>query len=171
MHSFAWWPTLVVVSVATFTDLRFGRIPNWLVLPFLLAGMVVSGWLYGWHGLGRSCAGMALGAAIFGFLFWMGGMGAGDVKLCAAIGAWIGPSQLLIALVVTGLAGGVMVLLWAALGGFLGELLGGVGDLLLGWRKRGMHPDGALTLSNPRRRRIPYAPAIAIGTLFSFLGR
>ena len=44
----------------------------------------------------------------------MGGMGAGDVKLCAAIGAWIGPGQLLIALVLTGLAGGVMA---AHLGG------------------------------------------------------
>ena len=44
----------------------------------------------------------------------MGGMGAGDVKLCAAIGAWIGPSQLFIALVLTGLVGGAMALVWAA---------------------------------------------------------
>jgi prepilin peptidase CpaA len=114
---------------------------------------------------------MAMGAAIYGFLFWIGGMGAGDVKLCAAIGAWIGPSQLLIALVVTGLAGGVMVLAWAAWGGFLGELFGGVGDLLFGWKKRGMRLDPALRLDNPARRRMPYAPAIAIGTILSFLGR
>ena len=40
----------------------------------------------------------------------MGGMGAGDVKLCAAIGAWIGPYQLILALVMTGLVGGVMAL-------------------------------------------------------------
>ena len=49
----------------------------------------------------------------------MGGMGAGDVKLCAAIGAWIGPMQLIYALVFTGLAGGLMALAWAAWGGFL----------------------------------------------------
>ena len=39
MHSFAWWPTLAVLGVATFTDLRSRRIPNWLVLPFLLSGL------------------------------------------------------------------------------------------------------------------------------------
>ena len=42
MHSFAWWPTVIVVAVATFTDLRSRRIPNWLVLPFLGLGIVVS---------------------------------------------------------------------------------------------------------------------------------
>ena len=96
MNSFAWWPTLIVVAVATFTDLRNRRIPNWLVLPFLLAGIVVSAWMHGWHGMGQSFAGMGLGLLIYGFLFWMGGMGAGDVKLCVAIGAWIGDRKPLI---------------------------------------------------------------------------
>jgi prepilin peptidase CpaA len=54
MNSFAWWPTLIVLAVATFTDLRSRRIPNWLVLPFLVIGISVSGLLHGWHGLGQS---------------------------------------------------------------------------------------------------------------------
>ena len=95
-------------------------------------------------------------------------MGAGDVKLCAAIGAWIGPSQLFVALLVTGLAGGVMVLGWAALGGFMKELFMGAADILFGWTRRGLHRNPEMTLSNPRKRKMPYAPAIAIGTLFSF---
>ena len=160
MHSLAWWPTFIVLAVATFTDLRSRRIPNWLVLPFLVAGIAVSGWLHGWHGIGQSLAGVALGVLIFGFLFWMGGMGAGDVKLCAAIGAWIGPNQLFLALVLTGLAGGVMVLLWAAWGGFLNDLFKGTGDLIFGSKER-----GEAVLGNPLRRKMPYAPAIAIGTL------
>ena len=41
MHSVGWWPAVVVLGVATFTDLRSRRIPNWLVLPFLLAGIAV----------------------------------------------------------------------------------------------------------------------------------
>lgn len=168
MHSIAWWPTVLVVSVATFTDLRSRRIPNWLVLPFLTAGFAVSAWLHGWHGLVQSAQGMGLGLLVFGILAWLGGMGMGDVKLCAAIGAWVGPSQLLLALVVTGLAGGVMALAWALWGGFLGELLKGSGDLMFGWRERGglAHPE--LVLANPRARKMPYAPAIAIGTLISF---
>jgi prepilin peptidase CpaA len=171
MHSFAWWPTLIVLAVACFTDLRSHRIPNWLVLPFLLAGIVVSGWLQGWHGLGQSFAGLGLGVLIYGFLFWLGGMGAGDVKLCAAIGAWIGPDQLFIALVLTGMAGGIMVLCWAAFGGFLKELFTGTGDLVFGWKQRGMHRDPELAITNPLKRKIAYAPAIAIGTLISFFAR
>ncbi len=171
MHSIAWWPTVAVLAVATFTDLRSRRIPNWLVLPFLAAGLAESAWFHGWHGLGRSAEGMALGLVVFGVLFLMGGMGAGDVKLCAAIGAWVGPHQLLLALVVTGLAGGVMALVWALWGGFLGEMLKGSGDLMFGWRKRGTVAHPELVLENPKARKMPYAPAIAIGTLLSFFAR
>ena len=171
MNSFAWWPTLIVLAVATFTDLRNRRIPNWLVLPFMLAGIAVSGWLHGWHGIGQSFAGLGLGVLIYGFLFWLGGMGAGDVKLCAAIGAWIGPNQLFIALVITAMAGGIMVLCWAAFGGFLKDLFSGAGSVVFGWKERGMHRDPELVLSNPLKRKMPYAPAIAIGTLISFFAR
>jgi prepilin peptidase CpaA len=101
-------------------------------------------------------------------LFFMGGMGMGDVKLMAAIGAWVGASQLLIAIVFTGLAGGVIALGWALSAGFLGELLSGSGDLMFGWKQRGLKPHPELVLSNPRARKMPYAPAIAIGTLLSF---
>jgi prepilin peptidase CpaA len=164
MHSFAWWPTIVVLAVATFTDLRSRRIPNWLVFPYLLAGILVSPWRYDWpgarqsfwHGLEQSLAGLGLGLLIYGILFWIGGMGAGDVKLCAAIGAWIGPSQLFMALVLTAMAGGLMVLCWAAFGGFLKDLFTG---------------KSAPGQVHPLKRKMPYAPAIAIGTLISFFSR
>jgi len=168
MHSLAWWPTVVVLTMATFTDLRSRRIPNWLVLPFLAAGITMSTFFHGWRGLEQSFAGMGLGILIYGILFWMGGMGAGDVKLCAAIGAWIGPGQLLIAVVVAGLAGGIMVLCWAACGGFFKDLFWGASDLIFSRLGRDGSGDSGLTLSNPLRRKIPYAPAIAIGTLISF---
>jgi prepilin peptidase CpaA len=166
MHSFAWWPTVAVLSVATFTDVHRRRIPNWLVLPFLVSGIAVSAWFHGWHGFAQSLEGAGLGLLIYGILFWMGGMGAGDVKLCAAIGAWIGPFQLLIALVMTGLAGGVMALAWALWGGFLKELFLHTGDVVFSAKKR-----SEAVLTNPLRRKMPYAPAIAIGTLISFLAR
>jgi len=162
----AWWPTVVVLGVAVFTDLRSRRIPNWLVLPFLPLGIAVSAWFHGWHGVVQSLEGVAVGVVTFGILFVLGGMGAGDVKLCAAIGAWIGPGQLFIALVLTGLAGGVMVIAWAAYAGFLKDLFTGTGDLVFSGAKR-----AEVTLSNPLRRKMPYAPAIAIGTLFSFFAR
>lgn len=171
MHSIAWWPTLVVVVVATITDLHSRRIPNWLVLPFMVTGIAVSGWFHGWHGVGQSLSGLALGGVLFGVLCLMGGMGMGDVKLCAAIGAWIGPSQLVVALVVTAFAGGVMALCWAVAGGFLGELFKNTGNLVAGIKDRGLRPHPDLVLDNPLTRKMPYAPAIAIGTLVSFFSR
>jgi prepilin peptidase CpaA len=164
MHWFAWWPMLIVLLVATLMDLRSHRIPNWLVLPFFLAGIAVFGYLQGWHGIGQSLAGAGLGFFVYGLFFWMGGMGAGDVKLCAAIGAWIGPSQLFLAMIITALAGGIMALCWALAGGFFKELFKGTGNLLFNWK----HRDPEMTLDNPMKRKMPYAPAIAIGTLLSF---
>ncbi len=110
-HPYAWWPTLAVLIVATVTDLRSRRIPNWLVFPFLLGGLVVSN-------VGRRMAraraerhwNAARWGLIYGVLAMMGGMGMGDVKLCAAIGAWIWWQQLVFALVMIAVAGGFMQL-------------------------------------------------------------
>ena len=170
-HSYAWWPTLAVLAIATFTDLRSRRIPNWLVFPFLLAGLLVSTWIAGWHGLGQSLLGMLIGGFTYGLLAMMGGMGMGDVKLCAAIGAWIWWQQLVLALVLIAVVGGFMALAWAAFGGFMGEMFSGAGDLVFGGKQGGRHPPPDLKLSNPKARKMPYAPAIAIGTLISFFSR
>ena len=170
MNSIAWWPVLIAVVIASITDLRTRRIPNMLVLPLLIGGVIVSTYAGGWGGLGESLLGIGLGAAVMGVLCFLGGMGMGDAKLCAAVGAWIGPQQLLLALVVMGLVGGVITLVMAWWGGFLGESLDGAGDLLAGFGKRGLKPHPRLVLSNPRAKSLPYAPAIAIGVIFSFFG-
>lgn len=188
MHSLAWWPTLIVLAVATFTDLRFRRIPNWLVLPFLVAGVVLSPWRtdwggisegfswhglgqFRWHGLWQSFAGMGLGLLIFGFLFWLGGMGGGDVKLCAALGAWIGPVQMFWALFFTSLAGGLMVLCWITYRMVIRKLLLKAGNLFFGRKQNGMSGEPETSLAELLRRKIPYEPAIAMGTLVSFFAR
>jgi prepilin peptidase CpaA len=62
--------------------------------------------------------------------------------------------------------GGLIALGVAAWGGFLKELFQHTGDLVFSSQER-----GEAVLSNPRRRKIPYAPAIAIGTLISFFAR
>lgn len=171
MHSFAWWPTVVVLTVATFTDLRSRRIPNWLVFPFLAAGILASPWRpdwhansygFGWHGLGQSFAGLGIGLVIYGVMFILGGMGAGDVKLCAAIGAWVGPVQLMFGLVFTSIAGGLMVFAWAIAGGFFLDLFRGPG------KDSGAPGDFGQVRTNPLKRKMPYGPAIAVGTLLSF---
>ena len=137
MHSIAWWPVLTLLAIATVVDIHSRRIPNWLVLPFLAAGVIVNTASYGVRGLGRSMGGIALAVAVTGVLCWLRGMGMGDLKLCAAVGAWIGPGQLAMALVATGIAGGVLALIWAACHGSLGESLEGAGDLVCGVLDKG----------------------------------
>jgi prepilin peptidase CpaA len=162
-HPIALWAVSALVVVATVTDLRSRRIPNWLVLPCLVLGFVASAVAHGWSGVWQSLLGVLLPVVVLGIFCYLGGMGMGDLKLCAAIGAWIGPWQMTIALVMTSIAGGIMALAWAASGGFLKEALRGTGSLI-----RGAHK--TLVLSHPARK-MPYAPAIAIGTICSFLGR
>ena len=86
----------------------------------------------------------------------------GDLKLCAMVGAWIGPAQFGVALV-------VMAIVRAALDGGMKESLNGAGDLLFGFRKRGSRPHPTPAPDQPGARGMPYTPAILIGTLFSFL--
>src|ERR1017187_2209161 len=102
MHSIAWWPVLTLLAMATAVDIHSRRIPNWLVLPFLAAGVIANTASHGMKGLGQSMGGIALAAAVTGILCWLRGMGMGDLKLCAALGGWIGPGQLVTALVATG---------------------------------------------------------------------
>jgi len=158
MHSIAWWPNFAVLVVASVIDVNTRRVPNWLVLPFLAAGIIVQISIGGWAGAGRSLGGIALASLLFGIPCFLGGMGMGDLKLAAGIGAWIGPGQLLFAFIVTSIAGGVLALGYAAWRGILGDSLSRTGSLLAGEGSQG-HKKGP---------SIPYVPAIAIGTLFSF---
>jgi prepilin peptidase CpaA len=84
---------------------------------------------------------------------------------------WIGPGQLITALVLTGIAGGVMALGWALIGGFWNSTVDNVFDLIRYMGKRGLRPHPELTIRNQRARSMPYAPAIAIGTVVSFFAR
>jgi prepilin peptidase CpaA len=86
----------LVVGVATVIDLRTLKVHNLLTLPLLATGL-----LYGWmSGGGAGLAGAFAGAALGFFVLFppylLGGMGAGDLKLTAAAGAWLGPSRLLL---------------------------------------------------------------------------
>jgi prepilin peptidase CpaA len=164
--SLNWWSIFVVLVIATAWDIATRRIPNWLVVPFLAAGLVTGVVHQGLHGLITSLAGVGVAALMVGPICWLRGMGMGDLKLCAAIGAWIGPGQVFFALVITALAGGLIGVGYAACQKSLGRSLDRTGNLITGvLRSSTRH---AASLDNPAALSIPYAPAIAIGTVFAF---
>ena len=168
INSVAWWPTILTLGIACFTDIRSRRIPNWLVVPFALSGLIVNCVLKGLAGLGSSLLGLGLAVLVCGVFCFLRGMGMGDLKLCAAIGAWIGPGQLEVALVVTFVAGAAIGIIWAFCTGSLSKSLASTGDVLSGFASRGIRPHDTIVMENDATLKIPYAPAIAIGTLFSF---
>src|SRR4051812_12188637 len=107
-NSVDFWVNTVVLVIAACIDVRTRRIPNWLSLPFALAGMVLRFVTAGGSGLLIGLEGAGLALLLFGWIWALKGMGMGDLKLAAGVGAWIGPGQFVMAFVMTGIAGGTM---------------------------------------------------------------
>src|SRR5204863_1315166 len=87
---------VMLVALAAWNDFRTRRIPNWITVPGALAGFVLQIWYSGLHGAVQSIEGAALGLGLVLLLFLARGMGAGDVKLFAAVGALAGPQTLVL---------------------------------------------------------------------------
>jgi prepilin peptidase CpaA len=105
---------ILVIMAAAF-DVRYRRIPNWLVCTGLIWGVGMNLFLFGSGGLKLSVVGIGVAFLIYFPLFALRGMGAGDVKLMMAIGALVGPTNWLAIFFFTGILGGVAavaVLLW-----------------------------------------------------------
>lgn len=154
-----------LVAVACVTDLRTRRIPNVLTFSasggallfhLVTGGPVAAAW---------SLAGFVAGALLFFPMFALRGMGAGDVKLLAAVGAWLGPGQVVVVALATSVAGGVLGLAVALGYGYLRTACSNLWMLLTHWRVTGVRPLPAVTLQGNRGPRLAYAVPIAIGTV------
>ena len=102
------WLVTVTLIVAAVIDGWKLKVPNWLTFPMVISGWVASTLLFGWAGLGWSLVGTAVGLALLLPAYAIGGMGAGDVKLLAGVGAWIGMTDTFWAFMVSALVGAVI---------------------------------------------------------------
>lgn len=150
----------VLLAVAAVVDVRHRRIPNLLSLGGCGAGLVLWSWHAGLAGFAGSMLGLLVGGGLFLPFYIIRGMGAGDIKLMGAVGAFLGPYHIIPAAVTVALVGGVIAA-WAAFK--QGRLRIAIRDSwLVAIRAR---PAVALDQSC-REQSIPYGLAISAGVLF-----
>ena len=153
--------------VGSVFDVKSRRIPNFVTLPAFLFGLALHLALGGWRQLLSSLAAGLICAAIFLVFYIAGGMGAGDVKLILAVGCIAGLSHVAYLLVLTALSGGVMAIVWAVARGQLQQTIMNVGELASHHRHAGLQPHPDLNLKNAATLRLPYALAIAGGSILT----
>jgi prepilin peptidase CpaA len=158
---------LTLAAVASFCDLRTRRIPNLVTFGGAAAALAYAFALHGVAGLTASLGGWFTGAALFLPFFILGGMGAGDVKLLACLGAWLGHDLAIYTAMYAALAGGVMAVGLGLATGYLSEALRNVWLLIMHWRVMGPKPLPSVTLQGSRSPRLPYALPIAAGVIFA----
>ncbi len=107
-QALSYFGALMAASVALYTDTRRGLIPNWLTFPALLTGLVLHTFVSHGDGLVFAAEGAALGLGLFLLPFLLGGMGAGDLKLLASLGAFVGPEHILATFIFSALLGGAI---------------------------------------------------------------
>jgi prepilin peptidase CpaA len=159
--------SLLCASIGSVHDVRERRIPNRITGPAILAGLTLHTIYRGWGGLADSALAGLIAGGIFLIFFLAGGMGAGDVKLMAAVGCFAGLSSLRMVVIATVAAGAVFALVVGIYNGRLRETLRNVGALLLHHGQQGLTPHPDLNLTNDKTLRLPFALPIAVGCLFT----
>ncbi len=158
---------IAVVLTAGFYDWRFRRIPNWLSLSGLVLGLGLNFLFFSWHGFESVFLGVGTALLVYVPLYCLRGMGAGDVKIMAAVGAITGPRDWLIIFLVTALAGGLVslavVLYKRRLVHTLLNLSVLTSELL--HLRRPAEIDPELDVKNAAALRLPHALPIALGCL------
>ena len=177
MTGFDFILVLVIFLALTF-DLTKRRIPNFLTFPAIIIGLFSNTIVDGLSGLWFSFAGLLVGLAIFFIPFVIGAMGAGDVKLMAAIGALQGWQFVLTVGILTALAGGVIALGYLIYSGRLFRVLKKMAGFVLAPFFSTLYYNLKLEIFNKisiffanhssevkQQMRIPYGAAIAIGVI------
>jgi prepilin peptidase CpaA len=160
---------IILLTCATAVDQHSRRIPNFLSFGGAALG-IASGFLIGGvAGVGQSLLGLTVGLLALLPMYATGAMGAGDVKLMAAAGSFLGPAETVDALAYTFIAGGLLALITVlradGLRGTLDRYWFGIRSLVT-TRTWLAHREGA---PPAERLRFPYALAILIGVSFALL--
>jgi prepilin peptidase CpaA len=154
-----------LAAAVTYYDVRYRRIPNVLVLATLSGGLILNLSFAGPSGLWSSLTGCALALSLMLVLHVLGAMGAGDVKLFAAVGSVIGLPLVAPTFLVVALTGGALAVVSMVLSGTVRTTLVNVLRIFVGLLPGWEMPRFAVPAD--RRLTIPYGVAITAGSLIS----
>lgn len=155
----------VLTGIAACTDMEARRIPNWLNLSGLIVGFALNLFLYGSAGLKNSALGLGVALLIYLPLFIIKGMGAGDVKLMAAVGALVGPANWLRIFALTAIFGGLIAAVVILYRGSAGRALRNIGRILIS-PFRGSVPyqdNPELDVTSGKGLSLPHGAVIGLG--------
>lgn len=157
---------LILLVVAAYFDITSRRIPNQLVLAGLIASFILEINLNGFEGFRAWGLGLLVGFGAFLPLYMLRAMGAGDVKLMAMVGSFLGPLFAIGAVITTLIVGGILAIAMAMYSGVLMQTMKNVRTVLT----VGMYKTlsgGGMQLDAPAASAgsMPYAVAIGLGTL------
>ena len=172
------WYTVCAIMIpgilwASWIDYRERRVPNWLNAVIGVAGLAAQAWYVGWSGVGQGVLGALVGFAVLIIPWLMHGMGAGDVKLMMAIGAWLGPWLTLVAFCAGGLVGGVIAMVMIIASGRAGSACGNLLVILakVSHRSTVFTDFGSAKSFGQTSQLLPYGVPLTIGTLIAFFGQ
>lgn len=158
---------VVTAFVAAFYDIRWRRIPNWLVLTALVVGLGACTWLGGLNGLLRGAGGFGIALLLYFPLYLARGMGAGDVKLMAAMGVCLGAKNwLILALMAACISSAAGLVIATSKGRFRSTLMnvGLIVSELAAFRSPRLANE-ELDVKSSKAIRFPHGVAVAIGTV------
>jgi prepilin peptidase CpaA len=166
-------PTAIVVELflvplavlIIYHDVRYRRIPNAFVLATLISGLTLNFIMGGLQGGLYSAGGCVLAFILMFMLHVFGAMGAGDVKLFAAVGSVLGAQLVLPTFVVVVLTGGVLALVSVLRSGVFATTMHRVLQILVGLLPGWQMPK--FSVPADRRLTIPYGVAITIGAIIA----
>ena len=164
-----WAFSLALAFFAGWIDWRTRRIPNWLTVPSLFIGVLLHSWMTGWRGALFAVEGASLALVLLLPPVLMRALGAGDWKLMAALGAFVGPWMLLFVLVASVLVAGLMAIVLMIQRKRVKSTLRNLVVLVQGFFSFGLRRNPDISLDNPVLLKLPFGVAAATGTLICFL--
>lgn len=164
---------MVVVVTAGIYDLRFRRIPNWLVLASLVLGFGLNSFMFELVGLKRAALGMGLALLIYFPLYALRAMGAGDAKLMAAVGSIVGPGNWIVLFVLTSLLGGLTALAVLLFAGRIRKTFWNVGWIIseVIHLRAPYKSSEELDVKSSKGLRLPHGAVIALGAIAFLAGK